>query len=82
MSGADGACLLWGQVLTGEVERLGKLLEEKDTLIAQWRKEAHAAQEAADAASASAKESEELAIQACPLDNCLSLAHSSFHAHR
>lgn len=59
-SRARGLC---AQVLTGEVERLGKLLEEKDALIAKWRQEASAAQEAADAASRAARESEEYAIQ-------------------
>ena len=48
------------------MERQRKLLEEKDTLIMQWRQEAHAAQEAADAALHAVRESEELAIQACP----------------
>ena len=55
---------LCGQVLTGEVERLRNLLEEKDTLITQWRQEAHAAQEAADAASHAVREAEEYSLQA------------------
>lgn len=47
------------------MERLGALLQEKEKLVAQWRQEAHAAQEAADAASRAARQSEEFSIQAC-----------------
>lgn len=54
-------------MLTGEVERLRKLLEEKDALITQWRQEAHAAQEAADAASHAVREAEDYSLQACSL---------------
>lgn len=63
---------LCGQVLTGEVERLRKLLEEKDALITQWRQEADAAQEAADAASHAVREAEEYSLQACSPLGCTS----------
>jgi hypothetical protein len=51
------------QALTEEKERLERLLQEKERLVSQWRQEANAAQEAADAASRAARDAEELSIQ-------------------